>query len=126
MFTSCRIYADTVINHMTGSGGTGHGTAGSSYDANSLHFPGVPFGPTDFNDGSNCHSGDMSIHNYNNPEEVRNCRLMGLLDLKLGKDYARGEVEGYLNHLVDLGFAGFRVDAAKHMWPGKWFIVNEV
>lgn len=23
----------------------------------------------------------------------------------------------YLNHLVNLGVAGFRVDAAKHMWP---------
>lgn len=62
---------DVVINHMTGAGGTGHGTGGSSYDANALQFPGVPFGPTDFNDGSNCHTGDLNIHNYNNPEEVR-------------------------------------------------------
>lgn len=23
----------------------------------------------------------------------------------------------FLNHLVNLGVAGFRVDAAKHMWP---------
>lgn len=23
----------------------------------------------------------------------------------------------YLNHLVDLGVAGFRIDAAKHMYP---------
>lgn len=47
----------------------------------------------------------------------RNCRLVGLLDLNTGKDYVRGEIAGYLNHLVDLGVAGFRVDAAKHMWP---------
>nr|BAM74656.1 alpha-amylase [Haliotis discus hannai] len=113
-----RIYADTVINHMTGVGGTGQGTAGSSYDANQLKYPGVPYGPTDFNDNSNCHTGDMQIHNYNNPEEVRNCRLVGLADLKAGKDYVRSEIEGYLNHLVDIGIAGFRVDAAKHMWPG--------
>lgn len=23
----------------------------------------------------------------------------------------------FMNHLIDLGVAGFRVDAAKHMWP---------
>lgn len=22
-----------------------------------------------------------------------------------------------MNHLIDLGVAGFRIDAAKHMWP---------
>lgn len=112
-----RIYVDVVINHMTGSGGTGQGTGGSSYDANSLQFPGVPYGPTDFNDGSNCHTSDLSIHNYQNPEEVRNCRLSGLLDLNAGKDYVQGKIAEYLNHLIDLGVTGFRVDAAKHMWP---------
>ncbi|XP_055958799.1 alpha-amylase [Patella vulgata] len=113
-----RIYADAVVNHMTGAGGTGYGTGGSSYDANSLNFPGVPFGGNDFNGGNECHSSDGSIHNYNNAEEVRNCRLVGLTDLKLSSDYVRGKVAGYFNHLIDLGIAGFRVDAAKHMWPG--------
>lgn len=49
--------------------------------------------------------------------EVRNCRLGSLVDLAMGHDYVRGKVVAYLNHLVDLGVAGFRVDAAKHMWP---------
>ena len=49
---------------------------------------------------------------------ARNCRLVGLLDLKLGKSYVQDKVSEYLNHLVDLGVAGFRVDASKHMWPG--------
>jgi alpha-amylase len=26
-------------------------------------------------------------------------------------------VAEYLNDLIDIGVAGFRVDAAKHMWP---------
>lgn len=26
-------------------------------------------------------------------------------------------IAGYFNHLVDLGVAGFRVDASKHIWP---------
>ncbi|KAK7100025.1 alpha-amylase-like isoform X2 [Littorina saxatilis] len=113
-----RIYADVVVNHMTGSGGRGSGTGGSHYDGGSLSYPGVPFGPNDFNNGANCHTGDGNIHNYGNPEEVRNCRLVSLVDLALGKSYVQGKVAGYLNHLIDLGVAGFRVDAAKHMWPG--------
>nr|KAG5694115.1 hypothetical protein BaRGS_005870 [Batillaria attramentaria] len=51
-------------------------------------------------------------------EEVRNCNLMGMADLALGKDYVRGKIAEFMNHLTDLGVAGFRVDAAKHMWPG--------
>lgn len=50
--------------------------------------------------------------------QVRDCRLSGLLDLALEKDYVRSKVAEYMNHLIDIGVAGFRIDAAKHMWPG--------
>lgn len=103
---------------MTGTSGSGTGTAGSHYDGDALSYPGVPFSTWDFNSGNECHSSDMNIHNYNNAEEVRNCRLVGLADLKLSKDYVRDTIAAYMNHLIDLGVAGFRVDAAKHMWPG--------
>ncbi|XP_073666305.1 alpha-amylase 2B isoform X7 [Tursiops truncatus] len=49
---------------------------------------------------------------------VRDCRLVGLLDLALEKDYVRSTIAEYLNRLIDIGVAGFRIDAAKHMWPG--------
>ncbi|KAL8584598.1 hypothetical protein ACOMHN_002328 [Nucella lapillus] len=113
-----RIYADVVTNHMTGAMGSGTGTGSSPWNGDRLTYPGVPYGPNDFNGDHNCHSGDGIIYNYNNAEEVRNCRLVNLADLALGSDYVRGKVTGYLNHLIDLGVAGFRVDAAKHMWPG--------
>ncbi|KHJ90847.1 alpha amylase, catalytic domain protein [Oesophagostomum dentatum] len=48
---------------------------------------------------------------------IRNCRLWGLLDLDQSKEYVQGKIVGYINYLIDLGVAGFRVDAAKHMWP---------
>lgn len=48
-----------------------------------------------------------------------------MADLKLSKDYVRDTVAGYLNHLISLGVAGFRVDAAKHMWPGDLRAVFE-
>jgi len=43
---------------------------------------------------------------------------VALLDLKLDSDYVRGKVIEFLNRLVEIGVAGFRVDACKHMWPG--------
>jgi len=43
---------------------------------------------------------------------------VGLKDLAQSSDYVRGKIADMLNRLVDMGLAGFRVDAAKHMWPG--------
>ena len=51
-------------------------------------------------------------------QQVRNCRLLGLLDLQLGNNYVRGKVIDYMKDLLNIGVAGFRVDAVKHMWPG--------
>ncbi|XP_046351146.2 alpha-amylase-like [Haliotis rufescens] len=113
-----RIYGDSVINHMASAASSGVGTSGSTYNGTALQFPGVPFGPSDFNDDATCHSPDMSIHDFNNVEEVRNCRLFDLVDLQLDKTSVRVKIVAYLNHLIDMGFAGFRLDAAKHMWPG--------
>ena len=62
---------DVVINHMTGAGGKGSGTGGTYFDADTLQFPGVPFGPTDFNDDSTCFSGNGNINNYQNKDEIR-------------------------------------------------------
>ena len=55
---------------------------------------------------------------YSIVDSIRNCDLLGLKDLNVGMDYVRGKLADYLNVLVDAGVAGFRVDAAKHMWPG--------
>ncbi len=52
-----------------------------------------------------------------NPENVRNCYLLGLLDLYGNSTVVRNKQIEYLNQLVDLGVAGVRVDAAKHMYP---------
>lgn len=47
---------------------------------------------------------------------MRNCRLVGLLDLAQEKEHVRDRIAEYMNRLVDIGVAGFRVDACKHMW----------
>ena len=117
-----RIYVDIVMNHMCGEGvGQGYGIAGSYYDTNSLSFPAVPYSSADFNSKtsspSKCPSNSGSIENYNDANQVRNCRLVGLLDLNQGKDYVQGKIKDWLNGLIAAGVAGFRIDAAKHMWP---------
>lgn len=99
-----------------------------------MSFPAVPFGSNDFNprckDLNNFHNLKVltskipnsnvkylgSINNYNDANQVRNCWLLGMPDLKLGSEYVRGKVLEYLNDLISLGVAGFRFDAVKHMW----------
>lgn len=106
-----RIYVDVVINHMTGVHKVNVGTAGSVAFPLNRVYPAVPYNDTHFNSPV-CHIG-----NYNDPREVRNCELVGLRDLNHTKPYVREKTIEFLNHLIDLGVAGFRVDAAKHMWP---------
>ncbi|KAL7646603.1 UNVERIFIED_CONTAM: hypothetical protein RMT77_001854 [Armadillidium vulgare] len=119
-----RIIVDVVFNHMAGVGQSGTGSGGSSFDSDSLSFPGVPYGSNDFTPRSMCPSSDGGIHDYNNAEEVRNCYLTGLTDLYQGEDYVRQEIAGYLNNLISIGVMGFRVDASKHMWPGDISIIE--
>uniref|UniRef100_A0A4W3I3T6 Alpha-amylase n=1 Tax=Callorhinchus milii TaxID=7868 RepID=A0A4W3I3T6_CALMI len=129
MVTRCNnvgvyIYVDAVINHMCGaSGGSGtHSTCGTYFDAATESFPSVPYTSWDFND-SKCKTASGNIENYNDKYQVRDCRLVSLLDLALEKDYVRDKVTEYLNTLIDAGVAGFRIDATKHMWPGDLKVV---
>jgi alpha-amylase len=71
----------------------------------------------DFNDGK-CKSSNGEIQNYNDMYQVRDCKLVGMPDLALSNTYVRDKITEYMNTLIDLGVAGFRIDAAKHMWPG--------
>src|SRR6218665_3279499 len=102
---------------MTG-GGSGTGSDGSFFDADALQFPGVPYGPNDFHGTDDCPTSDQEIHDYNNPIEVRNCRLVGLRDLDGSANYVRDMEAEFANRLISWGVAGFRLDACKHMWPG--------
>ncbi|MEB8338113.1 carbohydrate-binding module family 20 domain-containing protein [Streptomyces endophyticus] len=102
-----KVVADTVINHMANSSGTGTGGSGfSKYD-----YPGTYSGA----DMDDCRS---EINNYGDRGNVQNCELVGLPDLDTGEDYVRGRIAGYLNDLLSLGVDGFRIDAAKHMPAG--------
>lgn len=106
-----RIYVDLVINHMTSTHKNHVGTGGSTADPGKRSYPGVPYTDTHFN------SPVCGIKDYHDRDQVRNCELLGLRDLNQAHPYVRDKIVDLMNRLVDLGVAGFRVDAAKHMWP---------
>ncbi len=103
------IYADAIVNHMARVG-SGTGVAGSRYSE--YEYP-VPYAYDDFH---HCgRHGDDAIQNYQDLWEVQNCELAKLADLDTGKQSVRIKIAAYLNDLLSLGVAGFRIDAAKHM-----------
>ncbi|XP_018392240.1 PREDICTED: alpha-amylase 1-like [Cyphomyrmex costatus] len=106
-----RIYVDAVINHMTSNVKPAYGTGGTSAQPDKLRYPAVPYSSKDFNHPV------CTIQNYNNATEVRNCELSGLHDLNQSKVHVLTKIVQFLNELIDLGVAGIRIDAAKHMWP---------
>ncbi|KAK8405762.1 hypothetical protein O3P69_001926 [Scylla paramamosain] len=112
-----RIFVDSVVNHMAGLGRRGTGSAGTAFDSDKLDFPGVPYTAEDFTPKDLCPSHDGNVNNYGDPNNVRNCYLVGLTDLYGASTHVREKVAEYFNKLVDIGVAGFRIDAAKHMWP---------
>lgn len=103
------IYVDAVFNHMADQ--VGVGVNGSTFNRASLSYP--FFSSSDFN---GCSPANIQGSDYNNNAwRVRHCQLSGLPDLNQGSAYVRGQIQAYLQDLVDIGVAGFRIDAAKHM-----------
>lgn len=109
-----KIYADAVINHMTGppfddDPRWGTGSAGSDYDY--YAYPGLL--PQDF------HSPRCELDGrWDDRAAVQRCNLHWRADLYTDADRVQNRIGGYLDGLVRLGVAGFRIDAAKHMAAG--------
>jgi len=103
------IYADAITNHMAGFD-SGSGVAGS--DFSEFSYP-VPY---DFDDFHHCgRYDDDRIRDYQDLWEIQNCQLGTLDDLDTGKPAVQRKIAAYLNDLLGLGVAGFRMDAVKHI-----------
>ncbi|GAB3814446.1 hypothetical protein GCM10028820_10410 [Tessaracoccus terricola] len=100
------VIVDAVINHMSGQSAGGTGWAGTEFGH--YDYPGL-YSDADF------HSCRRDIANYQDRWEVQNCNLVNLSDLDTGSPYVQQTIADYLNRLVDLGAAGFRIDAVKHI-----------
>ncbi|WP_433825753.1 carbohydrate-binding module family 20 domain-containing protein [Actinoplanes sp. CA-015351] len=123
MTTAChnagvRVYVDAVINHMAGANNTQTTTyGGSTFTPTGYSYPSVPYAYGDFHhpgDGY-CNDEDGVIDNWNDINEIQNCELLSLSDLKTQDSSVRTKIAGYLNKLIGFGVDGFRVDAAKHV-----------
>lgn len=99
------IYVDAVLNHMTAGGGTG--SAGTDYTK--YAYPGL-WDAADFHPA-------CQVNNYQNAANVQDCELLGLADLVTGAAEVQETLADYLVALAELGVAGFRLDAAKHIQP---------
>ena len=119
MLTTCNaagvdIYVDAVINHMAYEevGNPPAGTAGTEYDngfpSPTTRFYGDQYTADDFHT-------DCNIASYSDRAQVQNCKLSGLPDLDTGSATVQQELHDYLQGLLNMGVAGFRIDGAKHM-----------
>ncbi len=137
-----RVYADAVINHMTGNGNdmfdshrngnnnycnywsNKESTAGSPWYTHGFQYencrvngkrPSLEFPavPYDIKD-FHC---ERSLNSWTDPFTLNYGWLVGLSDLNTERDYVRTRIADYLTDLISIGFSGVRVDAAKHISP---------
>ncbi|XP_003704434.3 alpha-amylase isoform X2 [Megachile rotundata] len=111
-----RIYVDAVVNHMTGNYADAVGTANSRANTYNREYYQPPYHAEHFHP-------ICTVNDYRNAGNVRNCELTGLHDLNQGLEYVREKIVNFMNEAIDIGVAGFRIDAAKHMWPADLRVI---
>ena len=99
------IYVDAVLNHMSFQP-EGVGSAGSPF--RKYAYPGL------YTD-DNFHRCRRPIGDWNSRTEIHTCELATCPDLATEQPAVRATLTAYLQDLVDLGVAGVRIDAAKHI-----------
>jgi alpha-amylase len=106
-----KVYADVVLNHMTGERLAddplwGKGSAGSPYDYK--QYPN--FGPEDF------HAPACEIEaDFSDRAVVQRCAHSGRADLNTAADSVQDRLGAFLNALLAVGVSGFHLDGAVHM-----------
>ncbi|KAF7362568.1 Alpha-amylase [Mycena venus] len=148
MITTCRangvrVYADAVVNHMSGGGndilnhrGSGNGdcapygaknaTSGSPYYTHTSTYqynqqtglkPGLEFPAVPY--GPTDFHCDRVLNAFTDPFQLNYGWLVGLADLNTEHTYVQERISAYFATLLSIGFSGFRIDAAKHMGPNN-------
>ncbi|KAH0795927.1 Alpha amylase, catalytic domain containing protein [Histomonas meleagridis] len=138
-----RVYADAVVNHMSGSGNDAQDHrnpgAGCTYwpgkqssdeeNQSPYYTPGYTYKYNSWGEPSNVleypavpygpmdfHC-DKSLNSWTDPNIMNTGWLTGLTDLDTSKEFVRTRIADYFVDLLSIGFSGFRVDAAKHIHP---------
>ena len=137
-----RVYADAVVNHMTGCGNDqfvdhrsasgsacNHwskkgSTAGSPFFTHCYQYqnssvsgvrPGTEFPAVPY--GPLHFHCERSLNSWTDPLILNAGWLVGLCDLNSEDEYVRQRIADYFTDLLGMGFSGFRIDAAKHISP---------
>ena len=132
-----RVYAEVVINHMTGAGndcyenhtlndcthfGAKEGSAGSPfwrygyiiennpYTNNRFmgEYPSVPYFPSDFH----CFS---QIKNWDDPLDLSYSHFVTLMDINTEKEYPRQRIADFFTELISIGFSGISIANGRHI-----------
>jgi alpha-amylase len=77
-----------------------------------MEYPNAAYIATDFH----C---ERSLSSWTDPFILNNGWLVGLSDLDTESEYVRERIAAYMTDLIGIGFSGFRVDAAKHIYPAS-------
>jgi len=139
-----RIYADAVINHMSGGGNDANpshrnpqaGCATWGNKTSSLRGGHSPYYTQNYAYTVNEHThkeplqefpavpyGPLDFHcerplnSWTDPLTLNSGWLTGLTDLNTERDNVQSRIAAYLTDLIGIGFSGFRIDAAKHIKP---------
>ena len=144
-----RIYADIIINHMTGYGYDMYDDHRSGDDyGNCFHWNekgssgGSPFWTTGFRYENNPYTGlepgmeypsvpyfpsdfhcKYDISNWDDPEELNGGSISGLADLNTDKENVQQRIVDYFVELLSIGFSGFSIPNSKHIYPSTFAIL---
>ena len=139
-----RVYADAVVNHMTGGGNDANpnhrnpnancqkfgakssslsGGSSSMYTQNYAYTTSKVTGLPPLQEFPAAAYGPLDFHcervlnSWNDPLDLNAGWLTGLTDLNTERDYVQERIAAYMTDLISIGFSGFRIDAAKHIKP---------
>ncbi|CAH0389449.1 unnamed protein product [Bemisia tabaci] len=109
-----RVYVDTVLNHGVSHAagepnGDVVGVGGTVANVKRKQYPGLGYDERNFHKSCYCDGSNRTA--------VRICEIWGLQDVNQTQPYVQDKIVKFMNKLIDYGVAGFRIDAAKHMWP---------
>lgn len=145
-----RVYADAVVNHMTGNGNDlsrhrnpgagcnkwGNKTSSAEPNDSPYYTPAFTYEINPFTKrGTNALEfpgvpyGPMDFHcekplnSWTDANNLNTGWLTGLADLDTSQDYVRQRIADYFTDLMSIGFSGFRIDAAKHIHPSDLAVI---
>ena len=143
-----RIYADVVINHMTGSGYDMYDDHRSGNEADCFHWfekgstGGSPFWTTGGRYENNPYTGKKpglefpsvpyfpsdfhckyDITNWGDPIELNGGWINGLSDLNTDKERVQQRIVDYFVELLSIGFSGISIPNSKHIYPSTHAVI---